>query len=198
MALPVVPERPICWPPVTWSSDSASIWDTCQYEVVRATSASDCIVTVDQLHCRRRYCRLASFDRRTSPCLPNLRQPLIDPLVLICTTILSGPHLETAALGACRSDCDARAAALPDDRIDTQFVPSTLQSVPNAQPERIRVVHRIPAREPVRIEPAAEPDRVHLREPPRRGIIVPIPLVDEPRAVLPAPERSPAQAESPV
>ena len=45
------------------------------------------------------------------------------------------------------------------------------------KPKRIPIVDRIPTREPVCIEPTAEPDRIGLRELSRARIVVPVPVV---------------------
>src|SRR2546422_6357224 len=45
------------------------------------------------------------------------------------------------------------------------------------QPERIREVDGVPRREAIQVEPAREPDRVFLREPSGRWVVVTIPPV---------------------
>ena len=54
-----------------------------------------------------------------------------------------------------------------------------------AQPERIRVVHRIPARKAVGVQPTREPDRVKLRELSRSRVVVTVPQKGQTRRVTP-------------
>lgn len=61
-----------------------------------------------------------------------------------------------------------------------------------AQPKRIREVHRIPARKPVQVQPAREPDEVFLGEAPGDRVIVPVAAVQQ-AALVPLVLEQPAQ-----